>query len=90
MHARIGETRRDFYSELLLPGDLFFTVTWRPVFVSFEVPPDAEHAAIVSFSGTRCGNTRVDTLVLLLSGLTSVGIGAGWRSIRKRASHETG
>ena len=24
MHARIGETRRDFYSELLLPGDLFY------------------------------------------------------------------
>jgi hypothetical protein len=84
-------TLRDFdNSELLPPGDLFFTVTWHPDFVSFSVPDGTEHAARVDFSGPGTVVPEPSTLVLLLSGLTSLGIGAGWRSIRERASHQIG
>ena len=84
--------RQDFLGFESLPsGDLFFTVDFRPDLTRCcAFSPDQDYAVKLTFSGPGIEVPEPATLVLLLGSLTSVGLGAGWRRIRKRASHRIG
>ena len=84
---------------LLPPGDLLFTVTFRPqLALPFNqvfgfANRDGSRTEAVTLTITGPGTVTVPepaTLVFLLSALTSVGLSAGWRRIRRRASRPIG
>ena len=77
----------DFDGHDLLPlGDLFFTVSFNPSMGFIDRSPDRpDRAVIITLSGPGTVVSEPASLVLLLSGLASIGLGARWR-IRGGAS----
>jgi hypothetical protein len=77
---------------LLPPGDLVFTVSFNPTMGFDDRSPDRPNRAVfVTLSGPGTVVPEPATLVLLLSGLTSIGLNAGWRRVsRMRASRPIG
>ena len=76
--------------ELLPPGNLLFTVNFRPSLGFIDRSPDRpDRAVIITLSGPGTVVPEPASLVLLLSGLTGVGVGARLR-IRRGASRLTG